>query len=305
MKEIKLTALRVTGYRKKCDSKPCEDGVKVSAITPYGAVLAVADGHGDPKCVYAADGARIAAQIAVKTLSAFAGGLRRRNPSVYFAENRDAIALELALGFRHAVIEDYAKKHPTAPPAPLSELHEVIEEVAFAPIGRIVGREDEAHKKRRALSEWLDAAALCYGTTLRASLLGEKYIFSLGVGDGDTLAVFEDGEVSWLLPKGEAYDTSTHSMCYPTSELLSCISFALLPLKTEADEEDAYRVRSLVLSTDGLRNSFTADAHFLDFARRLTPTDKNGERSLRRRLEALTRNSVYGDDITLAAAFIR
>ena len=297
-----ITAVRVTGYRKKKEGLPCEDSYSFAYVKDS-VILAVADGHGDPKCVYAASGARIAAAAAIRVLTSYVEKMRRASPSRYFAKNRDAIGFEIALAFRHAALRHYAKCHPTALPASLETLDELIETAPFGEIGRIVGKEDEAHKKRRELAEWLDAMALCYGTTLRASVIGPDYVFSLAVGDGDTVALLQSGKTVWLLPKGESYDTSTYSMCYPTNRLVECMSFSLIQRRVNLRDQDCYDLKGVVLSTDGLRNSFVDDELFADFIRSvLEEKDSRCERSLRRRLETLTRNSVYGDDITLLLA---
>lgn len=310
MAECNVTALRVQGYYKKENELPCEDAFKVQAF-PKGQLLAAADGHGDPKCLYAERGSRIACEAALEVLSRFVLDMHRRSPSEYWNEKRTDIACAIALAFRHAVIDDYfSLPEQTCSEEELLALHAQIDQ-SFEQEKLIVGGNNTAaalaHERRRTISK----IALLYGTTLRASVLTERYVFSLAVGDGDTVALLESGERIWLIPKDEAFSTRTESMCEEPAELVGKFYFSFLPLAYgKRRAADSYALRALVLSTDGLRNSFYSDGGYTDFltdvAEKLREKgEKTYARSLRRRLETLTRDSCYGDDITLLIGFFK
>ncbi len=301
MKKTTVSAWRVTGYRKKETGSACEDAF---AAHPFsrGTVLAAADGHGDARCKYADRGARLACEVSARVLARYAESVGRRSASEFLNARRGDIAREITLGFRHAVLDDFIALHPEHASA-LETLHGEIDK-SFERETLVLGGDDGARRAREKRKEQLSQIAYLYGTTLRASILTERYVFSLAVGDGDTVALLENGECVWLLPKGEAFDTRTESMCEDPRELADAFYFSFLPLAGKRGGEDAYTLGALFLSTDGLRNSFFSDDGYTAFltrsAARMTEKDKKTfSRSLRRRLETLTRDSCYGDDITL------
>ncbi len=300
MKKTTVTALKVTGYRKKEAGSACEDAFKVYPFS-RGTVLAAADGHGDARCKYADRGARLACEVATEVLARYAEQISRRSASELLNARRGDIAREITLGFRHAVLRDFIALHPEHAPA-LDTLHGEIDK-SFERETLVLGGDDGERRAREKRKEQISQIAYLYGTTLRASILTERYVFSLAVGDGDTVALLKNGECVWLLPKGEASDTRTESMCEEPRELADAFYFSFLPLGKRGSE-DAYALDALFLSTDGLRNSFFSDGGYTAFltqaAARLKERDKKTyARSLRRRLETLTRDSCYGDDITL------
>ncbi len=304
MEHITVNALKVTGFRKKETGGGCEDALKVLPFSK-GQILAAADGHGDLRCKYASVGAALACESAVRVLASYAARLGRRSPSEFWNENRNAIAKEIMLSFRHAVLDDFTARYPDYA-SEKERLHGLID-ASFEREKVVLGAENAEREAKRADRDRLSKIVFLYGTTLRASVLSEGYVFNLAVGDGDTVALLANGEAVWLIPKGEAFDTRTESMCEEPRTLLECFYFSFLPLKSRKKTEDSFDLCTLVLCTDGLRNSFFSDTGYTDFlfsaSKRLKERGKSYTRTLRRRLETLTRNSCYGDDITLLMAY--
>lgn len=309
MAECIVSSLRVQGFYKKENDLSCEDAFKTRPF-PKGQILAVADGHGDPKCIHAERGSRIACEVAAEVLFRFAEKMHRRSPSEYWNESRTEIAEAIVLGFRHAVIDDYFSIHADegvgdGGAAEREALHALIDKSLERERLVIGGDGEEARRAERERKRTVSKITLLYGTTLRASVLSERYVFSLAVGDGDTVALLEGGERIWLIPKDEAFSTHTESMCEEPADLVGNFYFSFLPLVCgKRKAADSYALRALVLSTDGLRNSFYSDGGYTDFLADVTEKlrekgEKTYARSLRRRLETLTRDSCYGDDITL------
>ncbi len=305
MKHMTVTSLKVRGFRKKETAEGSEDAFKVLSV-PNGCILAAADGHGDARCKYAYVGALLACESAVAVLASYVSRIGRRSAGAFLNANRTAIARDIVLRFRHAVLEDFVRRYPDYE-TEKERLHTVVER-SFETEKMVLGATNAAWEEQRALKKSLSEIVFLYGTTLRASVLTDGYVFNLAVGDGDTVALLENGEAVWLLPKGEAFDTRTESMCEEPKSLLEAFYFSFMPLKNAGKTEDAYALRSLVLSTDGLRNSFFSDVGYTDFlfsvAERLEEKGKHRyNRVLRRRLETLTQNSCYGDDITLLFSY--
>ena len=70
MRTYKTISCAVTGYRKKMDGLPCEDATKVRH-TLKGTIIAVADGHGDKRCLFASVGAKLATKAVCDILKIY------------------------------------------------------------------------------------------------------------------------------------------------------------------------------------------------------------------------------------------
>ncbi len=299
------------GYAKLRRDALCQDAVAVKSF-PYGQILAVADGHGDRRCLYSHLGASFAVQAACAVLKALAGACPKQGSSHYYNSQREEIALRIFARYARLCLSDFSEKYPEKLSCQaVEELYlfaqdrEDTEGQTFTP--------DQVRERRRLRhdrEERLGRILYLYGTTLRATVIGPAYLFHLGLGDGDTVLHFADGTALWALPQSEAYACETSSLCEGKDSVVSTMQFSYQSLAPGKELlTDLSKAPVLItLSTDGLRNSFLSQA---DFSKKLQQvghafSERPREqvlRSVRRLLDRLSRESVFQDDITLAAAY--
>ena len=312
MKKYKTLSCRVTGYRKLLDGNECEDAYRV-AHTKNSVIAAVADGHGDRRCVFASRGAEIAVKVACDVLRDFERVGERSAAGEYWNSRRGQIAGSITQGFALGVLEDYAARVPNRlTDEETARLKEHIED-AYKSGGAASPDEIRLrYRRKKELNRRLEQILVLYGTTLRAVLVGKNYVFCLAVGDGDTVAVLDEG-AEWLLPASEAFECETASMCMGLDEAPREFLFSFAEIKSaqrkKAAMDVAYEMRAVVLSTDGLRNSFCGGRSFcamleeITFAAETRET-KSVRRKLRQTFRRLSRNSVFQDDITAVAVIL-
>lgn len=172
--------ISVRGARHLADGSPCQDAVQVYQDSGL-AIVAVADGHGDPKHARSEDGARIAVEVAVLILREL-GVLLLQEP------------------------------HARTP----QEIQAALKRHLPGRIGWEWNRRVRAHAGQAdADGGWHEAVQL-YGCTL----LGALFTADLGVfvqlGDGDILLVEADGQARCIFPlHDDIYGSVTHSLCQP------------------------------------------------------------------------------------------
>jgi hypothetical protein len=224
---------------------------------------------------------------------------------------RSHIGSKLAVQAASAVLQELWREHGGSPS--LSTVKRVAEERLPQVLVRAWEDRVRAHLVRRPVQrgEWqvLDCQAgaeicsqiaenplLVYGTTLVATLLTDRFLLHLQLGDGDILAVAEDGEVSRPpLPGDERLlGNQTTSLCSPNAwrEIRQCFQ----PL--------ASRPPALILlSTDGYANSFAGEEAFRAVGSDLlTMIRTDGLAPVNRQLTdwlKATSTAGSGDDITL------
>ncbi len=310
MRSYTTLSSSVTGYQKSLEGRPCEDAVKV--IRVGGATLmAVADGHGDRRCLFAHIGASLAVRAACEVLKRFYKMCDCRSPAVYWNTYRTEIARALVKTFLTSVVRDYAVRAS----AQLTEeerdaLLGLIGDAYCVPVGAYTPEQIRMrYQKRKALEDRLSQISYLYGTTVRAAVLTSDYMFNLALGDGDTVAVIED-HVEWLLPASVAYECETASLCEDINTLPEEFLFSYVELGngTAGGVADLRRnVKMVVLSTDGLRNAFTSEFSYMEKIKHIAMAmcernRRNTSRAVKCLFEKLTMESVFRDDITAVFA---
>ena len=297
---------KVTGYRKQSRGLGCEDA---TAIYNGGDVcfMACADGHGDPKCKYAARGAELAASIAVKELrSASEGYESLRELGQWLNEERESLMKRLVCSWVEAVLEDYRLKHPED--VVFAERYEDLvrysREIYSVREGNVSVKEfRELAKYRHNCDSAIYPITLLYGTTLNAAVITDKFVFAIGIGDGDVVAV-NGRRVEWLLPRSTRYATGTDSLCRNFGEILERYSAILVPVNRGNKLKDsAFIPEFVMISTDGLRNAFLSDEDFADKLLEISSVWKNGKgnrfvRCSKEWIEERSRYGVMQDDIS-------
>ncbi len=303
----------VTGYRKSSLGRPCEDATRV-LHTRGGTILAVADGHGDARCIYADIGAALAVRAAADVLKGMLAEMGGALPADFWNSRRRMVAEEIVRAFSLYAVLDFSVRCPTGITA--DEVEELREHILalYRTRGEVLSPDEmrARYALRHRREERLARILYLYGTTVRASVFAETYMFNLALGDGDTVAVI-DGRVEWLLPPASAYATETASLCGRSDSVVEEFDFSYVDVRrSEAADRPSLTDISvadpvLLVSTDGLRNSFFSDTAFCQKVLAMAETARTqGARTMSRRLrrlyEKLSRASVYQDDISSVMA---
>lgn len=262
--EIRVVGASATGSAHRRSGMPNQDAVRWSSNAARGSpvtVAAVADGHGGPRSFRSADGARLAAECAIEVLG-------------HHAEVIDAATLR-------ALTERWAEA--------------VREDVASRPIGDDERTTARARGRSLAMDTIETAPLVAYGTTLLAVVVSETAVHYLQLGDGDILAITNDGHVHRPLP------TDDRLLGDRTTSLSQRDAWRDVRL-VHVDRHEAPRL--VLLCTDGYTDSFVDDDAFFqagtDF---LAMVDRDGIDVVGSRLEtwlAETTELGAGDDATVA-----
>ncbi len=237
-------------------------------------ILAVADGHGSHKSFRSEIGARLAVETTVEVVGDF---LRGQNQTESLSVTKRAAEEWLPQALTRRWLEAVAshlRAHPLAADEPAAT-----REVFLA---------------AQATASDLPVA---YGTTLLAAAVAADFILYLQLGDGEILAVSQEGEVSRPLPKDERlFANETTSLCAPEAWRDFRVSFQVMSNAPPA---------LILLSTDGYSNSFQDEAGFLKVGSDLLDMIRTTPRGLdmvKEHLESWLTESTYagsGDDITV------
>lgn len=202
--------------------------------TGWPLVLSLADGHGSPRSFRSADGARLAAEVALRELSAFLGSQEEYPDLAQLRQLGDDLLPQAIVSQWGAAVAEALAQHP------LQE----------AELERL---EAEAGVGARQTVE--ASPLLAYGTTVLAAAVTPFALLYLQLGDGDVLVVSPTGEVSRPLPRDtRLLANETTSLCMP--DAWKEIRTAIAPLTETAPA-------LILLATDGYANSFRDEAAFL------------------------------------------
>ncbi len=245
----------------------CQDYSR-SVLFGTSAAAAVADGHGDIRYFRSALGSRFAAEAALKAVREFVKREDAESISARAEEKFGQLKKNIILNWNRRVAAHY-DSHPFLEKElePLSE-------------------------HRRSLLQSGQMVESAYGTTLIAAAVTQNYWFGLQIGDGDCLTFLEDGtEIN--VPKAEGLiGNITTSLCEPDAFYSFHHAFGEgMP-------------SAVILSTDGVRNSFSGEAHFRSFMGKVASEfsesrKKETEASLREFLSEMTERG-SGDDLSVA-----
>ncbi len=197
-------------------------------------ILAIADGHGSPKCFRSDRGSRFVVKKAAQIVGEFLDTRRGNFDTAEIeAKGKDYLSRELVKKWKKTV-EYHLKNNPFT-----EEELKTLEEKSGA-------------SSRQLIEE---NPLLAYGTTSLTVVIEEDFILYLQLGDGDILNVSETGEVSRPLPEdARLFANETTSMCSPNAEK----DFRFLVQKISAENAPAL----VMLSSDGYINSFSEEAGF-------------------------------------------
>ncbi len=235
-------------------------------------LLAIADGHGSAKSPRSDVGARLAVETAIACARELLGPEQRDLSAIKHAWENE-LPRELERRWKQAVAEHLATQ-PLPPP-------------------------DIAHSEQqqgKAVSRRVDEAPLvAYGATVLLIAIDEAFCACLQLGDGDIVAVDDDGRVAQ--PMG----TDARLLANETTSL--CGPQAWQDMRTHFQVITGRPPALLLVATDGYTNAFESAEGFLAVGPDLLDLlADEGEEAVRRALpgwleEASREGS--GDDVTL------
>ena len=265
-------AAHIRGGLPNQDAVNCQMGNGAPPVA-----IAVADGHGSPRCIRSSDGAAIAVRVAVDTAIGF------------FKDTHDLPLSAIKDVFLHrfpaAVLRAWQNavcEHLTIMPFSIAELS--------ATNDARPGEYTHTHAPEQP-----DFYA--YGTTLLLVLAGEGFIFYFQLGDGDILTMQDKhNEVKRPLVKDLALIANeTTSLCMPNA-----VKF----VRTKFDATRDTPPQLIMISTDGYYNSYSSEPSFSQVAADLLDfINSNGidyvENNLADWLNEVSLQG-SGDDVSLA-----
>lgn len=203
-------------------------------------ILTISDGHGSATSFRSHLGARMAAEVARRSLrSLLSAELSNGNFSAVKRHVQDKLPQGIVYRWRKKVSAHLAE-HP-------------FNETELLPLET---------GKRQAVEK---NPFLAYGATLLGVAVTTQYIIYLQLGDGDILAVSDAGEVSRPFQKDERLIANeTTSLCAPKE--------AWKDMQVRFEVIDPQQVTTpppalILVSTDGYANSFRDEASFLQVGR--------------------------------------
>ncbi len=216
------------------DQQPNQDAITWSLGPDQGLplVMAVSDGHGSKRSFRSDLGSAFAVDTLSRILSEFAS-----HPDTGISqiekEARRILPRELEYGWKRHVL-DHMVQHPFT-----ERETETLYVYREEPYGNVT-----------MLNPFL-----AYGATALGVLVTQRYQLFMQLGDGDMMAVQDNGKVSRPLPEDpRLLGNSTTSLC--TSNAARDVRLAIY-------ENNADMPGLILVSTDGYSNSFKNDTEFL------------------------------------------
>ena len=225
--------------------------------------LAVADGHGHSKYFRSDVGAKLAAEVASRLLAELPS---LGAPAQIARYVEDALAVHILRGWQQLVRADSERLYTSS---------------------------DRQTSQSVTRNQRYDTA---YGTTLLAALVTDEYIVCAQIGDGSILFVDEAGQrVDYAISKDPrllGVETTSLSARYPLADL-----------RTSFHWIDNHPPALILLSTDGLVNSFVEEEGFIQVGRDLLRVAYGeGMGALAVKAQDLVQRATdegCGDDVTL------
>ena len=170
----RTTGVSIIGARHVRNGQPCQDSVRFEADDEM-VVVAVADGHGDPRHARSQEGSQIAVEVACQLLRALGEELvdDPRPPMQVERQVREHLSRRMAWEWNRRV----------------KELAGVGHDGTWDPVTEL------------------------FGTTLLGVLVTQELVVFFQLGDGDILFLTSDGAELITVPDTELWGNLTHSLC--------------------------------------------------------------------------------------------
>ena len=297
---------RVTGYKKLQKGLACEDAVCAKDLKDC-VIMACADGHGDYKCKYAARGAELATRIIVSEIEKY---YRESDDIEELGEtlndNREELSKRIVCSWVGAVLDDYKINNPKDEgfASQYKELRKYSGKIFEVRDGAMPAKEfKQLAEYRHTCEDAIYKITLLYGTTVNAVLMNSKFVFAIGIGDGDVIAV-NGKRVEWLLPFTPRFNSASYSLSGSFGSVIDNFYAIYVPITSGRKITDSRFLPELVMiATDGLRNAFLSDEEFADKILEIAMLFKKGNgytfvKNSKQWLEERTKYGVTQDDIS-------
>jgi serine/threonine protein phosphatase PrpC len=235
-------------------------------------VVAVADGHGSPKCFRSHVGSRFGVEIGLSAGRVVLGTARDEDETIYDTERAARLARAIVERWRDRVSEDLVR-------TPLTDTE-------------LAGLEKTDGGRSREVVE--RSPVVAYGATLLLAVVARRRVMMLQVGDGDILLVSPGGQTHRPIPADpRLIGNETTSLSGD-----SAVDDFRFAVAGTGDGGPAL----MVLATDGFSNAYTDDDAFLQVGSDLLEhVEHQGVGSVAHRLgewlETASRHD--GDDVTV------
>ena len=253
-------SVSVRGASHEDTGDPCQDSARVH-IDENVAIAALSDGHGSEKHFRSDAGSEAATRIAIRSLMDFS----ERNGGIdrIFREDPANAARRIAANMICGWNEEIEFHHKVTPYTP-----------------------QEQEKLRKLGGQPLESV---YGATLIAAAVTGRGLFGLQIGDGTFAAQEKRKDMVFPMPEDERLvGNLTTSLC--DSDAISSVRWFYLP----------GTFTGVILSSDGLINSFRSKEDYLHFGKRITAAVSSGKTSeLAEHLKERSRSGSR-DDISVA-----
>lgn len=256
----------------------CQDSSFYSCEKKY-SIAIVCDGHGSEKHFRSAKGSRLAVEAGKKAINAFmkdedSFDLKSDSMTQAGKKKRENLLTQLEKNIIYnwnVAVNDDLDKHPF---------------------------EDEelVNLSDSSKGSVLRNAEIAYGSTFISIVLTDTYCFGIQLGDGDCVVIKKDGDVIAPIPEDE--------------RLLFNLTTSLCDQNAIADFRHFWideAIAGAIVTTDGVRNSFATNQHYLNFCKTvlksfLKTEQAEADAELCRFLERLTAEG-SGDDVSVATVF--
>lgn len=245
----------------------CQDYSTYYSSNSLGIAI-VCDGHGSKKHFRSSKGAELASLVATEAIKEF---MKHKKS---FTKNKDQLLQQLEkniiFSWNNSVNKHYNENKFT---------EEEVKDFSIEEKSKI-----------------LENIVVAYGTTLIAVAMTSKSCFGIQIGDGDCVKLDKSGNLTMPIPKDERLQFNiTTSLCDVSASRNFRHFWVDVP------------VAAMIVSTDGVGNSFANEKYYLGFCKTLLASMKDMKIEeaiieLKDFLQKLTVDG-SGDDVSIAAVF--
>lgn len=266
MKKIKSIAVTAIGSSHLKMGKPCQDCSLAFSAWSHTLII-VCDGHGGAKHFRSKVGAEFAARISKAKVKVFAKSISKVKEQVDYLNCLKNLAKSILSDWRRMVAVDLDR-------SPFTDKEMI--ELTYS---------EQVEAKNDPI--------LAYGSTMLLAAVCKNHLFILQLGDGDCCILTKKG-IEYPISQDDRLQFSrTTSLC--DGKAIENVRMAVLPFE---------QVKACFLSSDGVKNSFSAQEYYEKFL--TTVFDlyrKNGRRIALRMLSKFLPNlskNGSSDDVSLA-----